>query len=224
MTFSITARCPVTGMVGVAVSSSSPAVAARCAHVRAGVGAIASQNVTDPRLGPLGLDLLSGGATPEQVMQRFEGTQQHLEWRQLAVVDVQGRTAVRSGERTLGRYGTAVGDGVVCAGNLLADRTIPEWMVARFLVAAGPFPARLLAAMREALDRGGEEGPVRSAGLLVAWHETWPLVDLRVDWTEGDPIAELVKLWQLWEPQMDAYVTRALDPNAAPSYGVPGDR
>ena len=63
MTFSIAARDPATGMFGMAISSSSPAVAARCAHARAGVGVVASQNITDPRLGPKGLDLMAGGLT-----------------------------------------------------------------------------------------------------------------------------------------------------------------
>ena len=51
----------------------------------------------------------------------------------------------------------------------------------------------------------------------------WYVADLRVDWSEGDPIADLERLWEIYAPQLDAYVTRALDPTAAPSYGVPGD-
>ncbi|MDH1142658.1 DUF1028 domain-containing protein, partial [Pseudomonas mosselii] len=65
--------------------------------------------------------------------------------------------------------------------------------------------------------------PVHSAALKIAGELTWPLVDLRVDWTEHDPIAELDNLWQAYRPQMQDYVTRALNPTAAPSYGVPGD-
>jgi uncharacterized Ntn-hydrolase superfamily protein len=63
---------------------------------------------------------------------------------------------------------------------------------------------------------------VHSAGLLVAGAEAWPLVDLRVDWDEADPVARLEALWAIWAPQMHAYVQRALDPDASPSYGVPG--
>ena len=68
MTFSIAARCVDTGMFGIAVSSSSPAVAARCAHARAGIGAFGTQNITDPRLGPAGLDLMAKGASAEQAI------------------------------------------------------------------------------------------------------------------------------------------------------------
>ena len=70
---------------------------------------------------------------------------------------------------------------------------------------------------------GGEMGPVHSAGLLVVHEQSWPLVDLRVDWSDDNPIVRLRRLWDDFQPQMDAYITRALDPDAAPAYGVPGD-
>jgi uncharacterized Ntn-hydrolase superfamily protein len=63
---------------------------------------------------------------------------------------------------------------------------------------------------------------VRSAGLVLVDRVPWPVADLRVDWHD-DPISELARLWELWKPQLDSYVTRALDPEAAPSYGVVGD-
>ena len=74
--------------------------------------------------------------------------------------------------------------------------------------------------MQAALDAGGEAGPIHSAGMKLVREVAWPVADLRVDWTEGDPIAELGALWKLYAPQLDAYVTRALDPRQAPSYGV----
>jgi len=82
---------------------------------------------------------------------------------------------------------------------------------------------RLLAALAEGLRAGGEAGPVHSAGLVIVNDVPWPVTDLRVDWSE-DPVAELATLWLLWRPQADAYRLRALDPEAAPSYGVPGDQ
>ena len=96
-------------------------------------------------------------------------------------------------------------------------------MVAAFTASTGPLGDRLLTAMRAGLDAGGEAGPIHSAGMKLVRDVAWPVADLRVDWTEGDPIAELGQLWQLYAPQLDAYVTRALDPREAPSYGVPGD-
>ena len=81
--------------------------------------------------------------------------------------------------------------------------------------------SRLLDALRAGQAAGGEEGPVRSCGQVVA-DVSWPVTDLRVDWHD-DPIAELARLWAVWRPQEADYVQRALDPTAAPSYGVPGD-
>ena len=78
MTFSLVARCAKTGMFGVAISSSSPAVGARCSHARAGVGAVASQNVTDPRLGPLALDLMQGGKSAAEAIAAVREQAQHI--------------------------------------------------------------------------------------------------------------------------------------------------
>jgi len=81
---------------------------------------------------------------------------------------------------------------------------------------------RLMAAMIAGLQAGGEAGPLTSAGMLIADSEDWPLADLRID-KSNDPISDLATLWLDWKQEMDAYVTRALAPNQAPSYGVPGD-
>ena len=224
MTFSIAARCVDTGMLGIAVSSSSPAVAARCAHARAGVGAFGTQNITDPRLGPMGLDLMQGGASAEQAIATLKSMAPHIEFRQLIAVDAQGGTAVHSGDRTLGTHATAQALNVVAAGNLLRDEEIPAKMVAAFQRAQGHLGDRLLTAMEAALAAGGEEGPVHSAGMLIVRDVPWPIADLRVDWSEGDPIAELRRLWNMYRPQLEDYVTRALNPTAAPSFGVPGDK
>ena len=224
MTFSISARCARSGEFGIAVSSSSPAVAARCAHARAGTGAVATQNITDPTLGPKGLDLLACGLSAEDALGRLRAEAPHIEYRQLALVDPNGGTAAFSGSRTLGVHATAQGPGVVVAGNLLASPEVPPAMLAAFLAAPErPLAARLLAAMRAAVAAGGEAGPVHSAGLLLVREVAWPIADLRVDWHETDPIGALADLWARWEPQMEAYVTRALDPSEAPSYAVPGD-
>jgi uncharacterized Ntn-hydrolase superfamily protein len=222
VTFSLAARCPTSGRFGMVVSSSSPAVAARCAHARAGVGAAASQNVTDPSLGRLLLDLLESGLPAPEAMSQVVAAAPHAEFRQLTCVDAAGRAAAFSGDRTLGRHATAEGDGCVAAGNLLADEGVPEAMVDGFEEAGGDLGDRLVAGLMAALAAGGEEGPVRSAGMLVVATVAWPVADLRVDWHD-EPIHELARLWLLWQPQLDAYVERALDPSRAPSYGVPGD-
>lgn len=223
MTFSIAARCARTGQLGIAVSSSSPAVAARCAHVRAGVGAVCSQNITDPRLGPAALDLMALGASAPQTLDVLTHSREHIAFRQLAALDAQGQGAAFSGSEVLGTHAAWLGRDCVAAGNMLADTGVPPAMVAAFEQAPGELGARLMAALRAGLSAGGEAGPVRSAGLLIAGDAPWPMTDLRVDWDETDPVAQLEALWVRWAPQATAYITRALDPSGAPSYGVPGD-
>ncbi len=222
MTFSIVARCARTGQMGMAISSSSPAVAARCSHVRAGVGAVASQNITDPALGPLVLDALASGRTAKGALAVVTEDRPHIGYRQLLVVDRAGGTAVHSGSNILGVHGYSTGRDCAAAGNLLAAPHIPKAMTATFEAASGHLAERLLRALEAGLAAGGEAGPVHSAGLKVADRLSWPLVDLRIDWAE-DPIGMLRAAWDVYAPQMVAYVQRAEDPTQAPSYGVPGD-
>jgi len=222
MTFSLVARCAKTGQFGVVISSSSPAVAARCSHVRAGVGAVASQNVTDPALGPLLLDALATGADATAALMTVTAGRDFIDYRQLLVVDRSGGVAIHSGTNVLGIWGEARGKDCASGGNLLANNTIPATMVAAFEAATGHLGDRLIAALQAGLAAGGEAGPVRSAGLKLADRLSWPLVDLRIDWAD-DPIGMLAEAWQIYRPQMAAYVQRAEDPTQAPSYGVPGD-
>ena len=213
MTFSLLGHCPRTGLTGVAIASSSPAVAARCAYVRPGVGAAVTQNITDPRLGPALLDGLGAGAP--RAVARVAAAAPHAEHRQLAALTARGEGAAYSGERALGRHGHRVGARCVAAGNLLASERVLDAMVDEFGRDPGLHPGERLV---NALARGREEQPVRSAGLLLAGAVAWPVADLRVDWHEN-PVAELRALWELWAPQLDDYVTRALDPDRAPAFG-----
>ena len=225
MTLSLVAADPTTGEVGVAITSSSPAVAARCAHVRAGVGAVASQNVTDPRLGPALLDRLAAGDTPEEAMQAIVASQpaEVVAWRQLTAVTPTGATAIFSGAHALGVVGEHRGPAAVSAGNLLASEEVPQVAVQAFAAATGSLGARLLVGLLAGIAAGGEAGPVHSAGLLVAREVAWPVTDLRVDWADDDPVGQLAALWERWEPELEGYVTRGINPSGAPSFGVPGD-
>ncbi|MCA3443094.1 MAG: DUF1028 domain-containing protein [Rhodobacter sp.] len=223
MTFTLAARCPETGQFGIVIASSSPAVAARCAHARAGVGVVATQNVTDPALGPRLLDLLDQGLTAQQALAGVTAATPDIGWRQVLVVDRAGGTAAFTGDRALGVHGQVQDDGVVAGGNLLAGPGVPAAMIAAYRAATGPFGDRLLAGLTGGLAAGGEAGPVHSAGMKIADRLTWPLVDLRVDWAETDPVTLLHKAWQVYGPQAQDYVRRAQSPGAAPGYGVPGD-
>ncbi|MGI9491514.1 MAG: DUF1028 domain-containing protein [Geminicoccaceae bacterium] len=224
MTFSIAARCARTGMFGIAVSSSSPAVAARCAFARAGTGAVATQNITDPGLGPRALDLMAAGRSASDAIDKIVETAGHIAYRQLTAIDQTGGTAAFSGDKTLGVHAVAEGENAVAAGNLLADKGVPSAMIRAFQASVdADLGDRLLRALLAALDAGGEGGPVHSAGMLLVDQVAWPIADLRVDWSEDDPIAGLKRIWDLYKPQMNDYLTRALNPDAAPTYGVTGD-
>lgn len=224
MTFSIVGRCRETGQLGIAISSSSISVGARCPWVRAGVGVVATQNVTLPALGPLILDLIEREQlSSEAALERALSEQAWSEYRQVTVVDSQGRTAVFTGQHALGVHHAVAGEQCVAAGNMLAGPHVIDAMTTAFEAVQGMLADRLLAAMHAAMQAGGEAGPVHSAALKIADTQVWPVVDLRVDWADHDPIGQLDSLWQAYRPQMNDYVTRALDPTTAPSYGVPGD-
>jgi uncharacterized Ntn-hydrolase superfamily protein len=215
VTFSLAGRCERTGAVGAVIASASMAVAARCVAVRAGVGAVCSQSTTDPRLRGELLDVLAGGAAADEAVAAVVGRTADIDYRQLAVVDASGGSAAYSGALALGEAADVRADGAAAAGNLLADRGVPAAMLEAF--ARGPEDClgdRLIAALKAGLAAGGEVSPVRSAGLVIADSQQWPVTDLRVDW-DDDPVGQLAWLWRLWEPQAEDYVRRAVSPSRA---------
>ena len=214
MTFSLVARCVDTGMFGVAISSSSPAVAARCSYARAGTGAVASQNVTDPSLGPRTLDLMASGTSAPDAVAEIRAKTPHISYRQVLAIDSEGRTAIHSGENVLGHWNEAQGRDVASGGNLLAHDGIPAAIVAAFEASTGHLGDRLLAAMQAGLAAGGEAGPIHSAGMMLVDQVSWPVADLRCDWTQGCPIAAISEAWDIYKPQLEDYVRRALNPDA----------
>lgn len=220
MTFSVLGT-DGTGAVGIAITSSSPAVAARCTHLHPGVGGAASQNVTDPRLGAALLEALEGGDA-RSALESVVRSQPLVEYRQLTVLGLSGDGAAFSGDKTLGTHRHRVASGVVAAGNLLAAPDVVDAALETFEEVGGQLEERLMAALSAGLAAGGEAGPLHSAGLAVVREVPWRETDLRVDWSE-QPIGDLRDLLELWLPQRDDYVTRALNPDLAPSYAVPGD-
>ena len=224
MTFSLVARDPATGAFGIVICSSSPAVASRCAHARAAVGVVASQNVTNPALGRLVLDALADGSDADGALKAALAQEGFPDYRQLTVVDANGNTAVHSGPNSLGVHTHLQGDQAVAAGNLLANESVISELLNGYAGStAEAFEERLLDGLRAALAAGGEAGPVHSVGMVVVEDVPWPVTDLRVDYA-ADPVTDLIELWRLWKPQKDDYRVRGIDPTRAPSYGVPGDR
>lgn len=224
MTFSIAGFCPRSGQYGIALSSSSMAVAARCPWLMSGVGAVSSQNVTLPSLGPAILQRLAQHESAGSALKAVMDAEPWADWRQVTVLDRHGQSAVFSGSRTLGVHHSRQGLNCVAAGNMLANPGVIEAMVSQFCadttLALGD---RLIAALQAGLREGGEAGPVASAGIKIVSSESWPLTDLRIDWHEQNAIGELARLWQRWQPQSEAYLARAINPAEAPRYGVPGD-
>ena len=225
MTFSLLLHDPETGEFGSAISSSSPAVAARCISLADGVGGVNSQNITDPRLGPAILDEMRAGKDAKSALDAVVAAADPtaIDFRQLLVIDAAGNTAAHSGAQALGIFGTRTETNAVAGGNMLADLTVLDAFVETALSATGHLEERLFAAFEAAMAAGGEAGPVHSAGLSVVNGSGWRVTDLRVDWADEDPIGQLGRLLDIWMPQRDDYITRGLDPAASPSYGVPGD-
>ena len=201
MTFSVSGFCQKTGMVGVAITTSSICVASRCPWVRAGVGAATTQNVTDPSLGNLMLDYLQQGFNAQQSIDNVVKEREFINYRQLALIDSAGNSAVYNGSKTLGINAVSQGNDCIAAGNLLKSTSVVQAMINNFSSNKNQHLAqRLLLSLQAGVNAGGEEGPLHSAGLKVAYLHSWPLVDLRIDWTDNDPTTALMNLWNIYAP------------------------
>src|SRR5258708_6068248 len=200
-------------MLGVVVTTSSLAVGSRCAFARAGVGAALTQHRTDPRLGPLGIELMQRGFTARQAMDAVVAATPHRDWRQLAFIDRAGGTASFSGTRVKPERDEVHGRDCVALGNIVRSSEVPAAMARAFEADLGaPLATRLIAAL-EAGDRaGGEFIPLVSAALLIVDRQPFPYVDLRVD-SDPAPIAALAKLWRDYAPLAESFVARATDPD-----------
>lgn len=224
MTFSVAGRCASTGALGAIVTSSSPAVGARCPWIKSNVGIILTQNVTDSRLAEIGLTTLEKGYKADAAIRTMRTASDFPAYRQLAVVDATGQSGVFTGEKALGIHGEFYAENIACIGNLLCDSEIPEAMGRHFIKAQGlPLAERLLSTIEVGFQMGGELDQEHSIALLV-YHPDAPFAyaDLRVDYSE-DPLNDLKQLWGIYGPQAENYKTRALAPENAPSYGVKGD-
>jgi uncharacterized Ntn-hydrolase superfamily protein len=216
MTYSIAAKCPRTGMFGVAVTTSSIAVGSRCAYARAGVGAVLTQHRTDPRLGPKGLELLAQGLPAKDVVQRLTQGAPGIGWRQLAVIDREGRTAAYHGDRITSVHSGDEGPGCIAIGNIIRTAAVTRAMVDAF--DANPqlhLAERLVRGVEAGYAAGGESKQLKSAALLVVERDSFPLVDLRVDY-DPQPLVQLRWLWEIYEPSVKLYVDRAVNPDSVP--------
>ena len=216
MTFSLVGMCRRTGMFGAAVTTSSIGVGSRCPYARAGVGAVLTQHRTDPTLGPRGLDLLEAGRSARETVDALVDGNPTIGWRQLAVVDREGRTAFFHGERIISIHNAAQSASSCAIGNIVRNDGVPKAMVEAFEAAPDEHLAeRLVHGLEAGEAAGGELRQVKSAALLVVHEHSFPLVDLRVEF-DRNPLAELRFLWEVSRPQVDLYVRRAADPDSIP--------
>jgi uncharacterized Ntn-hydrolase superfamily protein len=198
MTFSIAARCPETGMVGVAVSTALLCVGQLCPFPRAGIGAISTQSFVNPYLGLHGLDYLSEGMDATAVRDRLAADDEGRTLRQFSVVDRNGNSAAYTGSDCVNWCGHRTGDGYAVAGNMLVGEATIAAMADSYEASAGtPFVERLVLALEAGQAAGGDKRGRQSAALKVMNTEDYPSVDIRVD-DHPDPVVELRRIWGLY--------------------------
>jgi uncharacterized Ntn-hydrolase superfamily protein len=224
VTISLVAKSDTSDLYGVAITSSSICVASRCSWVKSKVGAVSTQNITLPSLGPMILDEITQGKNVTNAMNDVMAQDTFSAYRQVIAIDKTGETSWFNGNHALGVNNISHGKNCIAAGNLLASSEVTNVMIDEFLSSdKNELAEKMLQAMDAGIAAGGEAGPLHSAGLLVIGENDWPSIDLRVDWTDNNPLTDLRVLWEAYAPQMHDYVTRAIDPTTAPAYGVPGD-
>lgn len=217
MTFTVGGVCRRTGQFGTALSTSSIGAGGRCPHTAPGRGLVVTQARTDPRLGPLGLDLLHSGRSAQETVSSIVASTPHSAWRQLGVLTADGEAAVFTGESCAKPAdGMVLADGFVI-GNWVQSEAVLAAIAAGFETdPMAELADRLLQGLEEGEGAGGELDPLQSAALVVCDPAyTFPIIDLRID-NSPTPIADLRKTWERWSEIMEGYLLRAVDPAAAP--------
>jgi len=199
VTFSIAARCPRTGMLGVATSSKALAAGGLVPYCRAGVGAIASQSFVNPYLGIDGLVLLEQGLPAQRALERLIEGDPGRDLRQVAIVDKEGRAAAYTGEKCIRWAGHVSGAGYVCLGNILEDEEVVRAMARAFeTTLVEELPERLIQALEAGQNAGGDRRGRQSAGVTVVAEEEYPWCELRVD-DHPDPVSELRRVFEVYK-------------------------
>ncbi len=201
-TYSIVARDPATGALGVAVQSHWFNVGAMVPWAEAGVGAVATQSFVDPSYGRLGLDLMRAGKSAPEALKALLAVDPERETRQVAMVDARGRVAVHTGGLCIAEAGSEAGEGFSCQANMMGRATVWPAMARAYRETRGDLADRLLAALRAAEAEGGDFRGRQAAAILVVpaksegrpWAER--TFDLRVE-DHTDPVAELGRLTKL---------------------------
>ncbi len=195
MTYSIVARDPETGHLGIAVASRYFAVGAIVPYVRGGIGAIASQAFPNPTFGTDGLWLMETRMAPENIVTAFLERDNGHNNRQFHMIDAAGRGAAFTGLNCVDWAGHVSADGVSVAGNMLEGPLVVEDTLRAYQAAMDtPFIERLLIAMQAGEDAGGDKRGKQSAALVVYRDQNYPWLNIRSD-DHGDPLSELRRLY-----------------------------
>jgi uncharacterized Ntn-hydrolase superfamily protein len=198
-TYSIVARDPETGQLGVAVQSHWFSVGTAVPWAEAGVGAVATQSLVDITYGPLGLDLMRAGRSASETLRGLLAADPHPEIRQVAMIDASGAVAVHTGSKCIAEAGHRTGRNYSVQANLMESDEVWPAMARAFEEAEGPLAERMLAALEAAQGEGGDIRGRQSAAILVVSGEpsgkpwTDRLVDLRVE-DHPTPVKELERL------------------------------
>jgi len=199
VTFSIVARDPQNGWLGMATASRALAAGAAGRHIELGVGAIASQAFANPYLAIDGLKLMEDGLPAERVVERVISSDVGRDLRQLGIVDHEGRVAAYTGERCIPWAGHLIGGGYVCLGNILEGEDVVKAMATAFERGGGdPLYERLMLALEAGEQAGGDRRGRQAAGIEVLAEEEYALCDLRVD-DHPDPVAELRRVLEVFK-------------------------
>ena len=194
MTWSIIAREPATGRIGIIVASKFFAVGSMVPHIKTGIGAVASQAFVNPYYGPRGLALMSAGASVEDAVNLLVVADEGRDNRQLHAMTAEGRFQAYTGAKCIDWCGHLLSDGFSVAGNMLAGPAVIEDTAKEFAAQSNlPLARRLIAAMHAGERAGGDKRGKQSAALLIHDGEDYPLLDLRVD-DHQDPLTELARL------------------------------
>ena len=201
-TYSIVARDPETGQLGVAVQSHWFSVGSVVPWVQSGVGVVATQSLTDVTYGPLGLELMRAGKTAEQTLTGLLATDPNPEWRQVGMIDARGNAAVHTGRQCIREAGHVKGENFIVMANLMEKNTVWKAMAEAFRNSPGDLAERMLAALEAAQAEGGDiRGRQSAAMIIVRGTSTGAdykdrIVDLRVD-DNPNPVRELRRLLTL---------------------------
>ena len=213
MTFQIAARCPDTGRFGVAITTRPMGVGSRCPFIAPNVGLTVTMARTDPRLGPLGLNLLRLGYSAQRVLDEIAASDPHIEMRQICVIDRDGNATARTGARNTNWSGALVRQNLVAMGNnLTSERTVSAMGEAWDANPKLELEDRLLTALAAGRDAGGQNGGQHSSALLSYDREIFPYCDLRVD-EHGEPVGELRRIYDKMQPLLPYYYRRASAPD-----------